>query len=111
MVFLSSIDHHVGRKHRAEGKFGTRDQIVALSQQRRKMDPSEFLPSEIFLQIFSHLDIVDVGRCILEDTGLMTDSKRCARVASSWLSAALDNEYWRRKCEQLWHDKVYVPQK
>jgi len=54
------------------------------------------LPYEIFSYILSHLTPAELGKCAL--------------MSSTWHEAANSSYVWQLMCDQLWQDKVYVPE-
>lgn len=60
-------------------------------------DLCESLPLEMLRSIIRFLDAEDLNQCKL--------------LNSSWREAATTPYIWQELCEQLWKDKVYVPQK
>ena len=58
------------------------------------LDPAEFLPAELFQQVLSCLDSVDLTRA--------TD------VSKLWYRATADGVLWQSHCRERWKGKRYM---
>jgi F-box-like len=59
-----------------------------------KLDPAEFLPAEIFQQILSYLDSVDLAKT--------------TEVSKLWYNLGADGVLWQSQCELRWEGKRYM---
>jgi len=59
-----------------------------------RLDPAEFLPAELFQQILSYLDSVDLAHT--------------TEVSKLWYSLAADGMLWQAQCKDRWEGKRYM---